>query len=64
MIYIIIASIAFILFESRSIEDYATGFSTSIMVFTVLVFFIINILELENITDLIRKFEDFIEMSK
>lgn len=52
------------LFEAQLIAEYATGFSTSIMMFINIVFFFVNKLKMKNIIELIRKFEDFGKMSK
>lgn len=64
MILLFIASFSFAMFEAHSTTEYATCLSTSIMVFTNVIFYTINMKEMKNIVKLIRKFEDYIEMSK
>lgn len=64
LMILFVTSTAFALFEARSTAEYATSSSTSIMMFINEVFYLINMMKMKNIIELIRKFEDFIEMSK
>lgn len=62
--FLLIATIAFMLYEAQTIEDYVAGFLTSTLAITILAYFLIFAVEIKNIIMLIGKFEDFIEMSK
>lgn len=64
LVLLFIASFAFALFEAQSMKEYATCLSASVMVFTNIVFYLINMKEMKNITKLIQKWEDFIEASR
>lgn len=59
-----VTSTAFALLEARTPAEYATSSSTSIMMFINFVLLLINWWKMKNIIELIRKYEDFIEMSK
>lgn len=63
MVFLLIATIAWMFYEAQSIEEYVAGFLTSTMVITVLSFFSNYMLEIKNMIVLIGKFEEFIEMS-
>lgn len=55
---------ASILFEAETTADRAIGFSTAALAATAILFFSTTALKMENIIEMIGKFEDFIEMSE
>lgn len=64
MVIVLISIIAFIFFEAQTTAEYATGATSSIMALSILAFFLITMLEMKHFIKLIRKLEDFIEMSE
>lgn len=64
LIQLLCSTMAFILFEAKSVVEYAEAFFPSSTVVAALLNFIVCILENTNILQLIVKFEEFIEKSK
>lgn len=64
IVSVLLALTTFILFDAETTTEYAACSSASIMVFAILCFFVINLFKINDITKLIQKFEDFIEMSE
>lgn len=62
--YLLIATIAFVHYEAQTVEEYVGGFLTATLAITVLAFYAVLVWESKNITVLIGKIEDFMEMSE
>lgn len=64
MVNVIISSFWFFLFDATSADEYSKSFYTSVAMLEMVAFFAVNLFKMQNILQLIRKFEDFIEMRK
>lgn len=60
----LISIILYFIFEANTTNEYGKSFSTFVSLLEGSVYFIVNLLKVKIILNLIKKFEDFIEMSK
>lgn len=64
MILLLFPIILYFLFESDSIDDYGQCFFGIVSMSEILLYFVINFSNIQSILKLIKKLEDFIEMSE
>lgn len=64
MTVMFISQALFLFFEANSVMEYGICFSFCLVILASSLFFVINLIQIENISNFIEKSEDFIEMSK
>lgn len=58
------SSFAYFLFEANSVDEYGRSFYMSFTKLEIYLYFVVNLAKVEKILNLIKKLEDFVELSK
>lgn len=58
------SSFAYFLFEANSVDEYGRSFYMSFSKLEIYLYFVVNLAKVEKILNLIKKLEDFVELSK